>query len=128
MHTLVALPHTLPTGGTTATEAITDFVPGFRGRIEAWSFVTTVAFTGSGATRTPNLEINSTNVTGSDGVALALADGSVVGEVKALGTITALNDFDADDTISIEWAASGTTFDAGAGYFLLRLRQELQDS
>lgn len=115
--------HVLPTGGTTAVDAVTSFVPGFRGKIVKWSFLTTVAITGAGATRTPNLEIGSTDVTGSNSVALALADGSDVGEVKALGTPTALNEFSETDGISIEWAASGTTYDGGAGIFVLTLEQ-----
>ena len=119
----VTFPHTLP-GGTGAADALTTYTPGYRGRIVRWAFVTQVAGTGSGATRTPNLEINAVNVTGSDGVALALADTSAVGEVKALGTPTALNEFDEDDTISIEWASGGTAFTAGSGAFLVVLEQK----
>ncbi len=36
--------------------------------------------------------------------------------------ITALNEGSATDTISIEMAASGTVFTAGAGYFVITIQ------
>lgn len=118
-------PTVLPTGGTAAADALTSWTPGFRGRIESWAYVTTVAGTGTGATRTPNLEIGATDVTGTETGAIALADTDTVGKVKALGAPTAANQFDADDTISIEWAAGGTAFTAGSGYFVVVVRAEV---
>lgn len=117
----ISLQAALP-GGTSAGDVITGYRPGFRGRIVGWQYVATVAATGSGATRTFNLEINSTDVAGSSAT-VALADVDAAGEVKALGTPTGAAAFDADDTISIEVANGGTAFTAGSGTFVLLVEQ-----
>lgn len=121
IYSLVSLPVVFPTG-TSAIDLITDFKPGFRGKIVAWQIVAAVAATGDSASQTINLEINATDVTGS-GTAIALADLNAIGKTKALGTPTALNEFSPTDTISVELAASGTPFTAGSGHIVLTLEQ-----
>lgn len=113
---------TIP-GGTSAAELVTDYVPGFRGKITGWQYVADVAATGTSASRSFNLDIGATAVTGS-ATTINLADIDAAGEVKACGTPTALNEFDADDTISIVSPAAGATaFTAGSGTFVLLLEQ-----
>ncbi len=118
----ITLPATLPPSGTSAADIITGYRPGFRGRIVGWQYVANVAAAGSGATRTFNLEINATDVAGT-ATAIALADANAVGAVKALTAPTVNAAFDADDTISVEVAAGGTAFSAGAGAFVLLVEQ-----
>lgn len=108
--------------GTGAADLVTGFVPGYRGKIKSWQYVADTAATGAGATRDFNLEIGTTDVTGS-ATTIALADVDTVGERKAGSAITAANEFDDDDAISIEVAAGGTAFTAGAGTFYLLLEQ-----
>jgi hypothetical protein len=127
VHSLHTLPTILP-AGTGAADLVTAFTPGFRGRVEAWQYVTTVVGTGSSASRTPQLKIGSTLITGTDQVALALADTAAVGQVKTLGAPTGVQDFTATDTITAQIASGGTAFTAGSGYLILRLRQEVSDS
>lgn len=113
---------TLP-GGTAAAELVTDYVPGFRGKITGWQYVANVAATGAGGTRSFNLEIGTTAVTGS-ATTINLADIDAAGEVKACSAPTALNEFDADDTLSIVSPAAGAVaFTAGSGTFVLLLEQ-----
>ena len=112
----------LATGlGTGAIDLLTNYVPGYRFKLLAFDFVTTVAGTGAGASQTFNLEIGTTNVTG--GVLnVTLASTDTIGEVTAGTAITAANVGTAADTLSIEMAASGTVFTAGAGYFVIKIQ------
>jgi hypothetical protein len=100
---------------------VTAFVPGYRFELVALDFVTSIASTGAGATQTYNLEIGTTNVTGGTCV-VTLASSSAVGELTAGAAITALATGSATDSISIEQAASGTAFTAGAGHFVVTIR------
>lgn len=120
-YTFLSFPIEFPTG-TSASDLVTGFTPGFRGKIVGWDIVASVAATGDGAAQVLNLEINSTDVTGSS-FTLALADVNAIGKVKAGGTPTALNEFDENDTISVELAASGTAFTAGSGLIILKIEQ-----
>lgn len=120
-YTFLSLPVVFPTG-TSAIDLITGFTPGFRGKIVGWDVVADVAATGDNAAQVLNLEINAVDVTGSS-FTLALADVNAIGKVKAGGTPTALNEFDENDTISVELAASGTAFTAGSGHIVLKLEQ-----
>lgn len=110
-----------PPAGTSAADMVTAFVPGYRFELVALDFQTSIASTGSSATQTYNLEIGSTNVTGGTCV-ITLAGSSAVGEMTAGAAITALATGSATDTISIEQAASGTAFTAGAGSFVVTIR------
>jgi hypothetical protein len=109
------VPITLASMGTGGGDLATNIPMPFRGKITGTPvFITSVAGTGSGATQTLNLEIGSTNVT-TWGITITLASTSDIGE-KTTGTAaTALNEFDAGDTLSVEYAASGTVFTAGSG-------------
>lgn len=107
---------------TAAVDLLTGFTPGHRFKLVKFAFVTTVAGTGSGASQVFNLEIGSTNVTGGV-LTLTLANQQTTfGQVTAATAITALNEGTATDTISIEMAASGTVFTAGAGYFVITIQ------
>lgn len=115
--------HVVLPGGTSAAELVTGFVPGYRGKIIGWQYVADVAATGSGATRSFNLEIGTTDVTGS-ATTIALAAVDAVGEVAVCNAPTGLNEFSPTDTISIESPAAGATaYTAGAGTFVLLIEQ-----
>ncbi len=119
----VALPITsLATGlSTSAIDLLTGYTPGYRFKLLGLSFVTTVAGTGAGASQVFNLEIGTTNVTGGV-LTLTLASQATIGTVTAATAITAANVGSATDTISLEMAAGGTVFSAGAGYFVLKIQ------
>jgi hypothetical protein len=70
-----------------------------------------------------NLEIGTTNVTGG-ALTLTLASQATIGTVTAATAITGANSFTATDTISLEMAAGGTVFSAGAGYFIIKMRRK----
>lgn len=112
----------LATGlSTSAIDLMTGIVVGHKFKILDFYFVTTVAGTGSGASQTFNLEIGTTNVTGGS-LNVTLASTSDIGEVTTSTAITAANTGTASDALSIEMAASGTVFTAGAGYFVIRIQ------
>lgn len=112
----------LATGlSTSAIDLLTGYTPGYKFKILAFDFVTTVAGTGSGASQTFNLEIGTTNVTGG-ALNVTLASTNTIGKLTEGSAITAANTGSATDTISIEMAASGTVFTAGAGYFVIKLQ------
>lgn len=112
----------LATGlSTSAIDILTNFTPGFPFEIVKFQFVTTVAGTGSSASQTFNLEIGTTNVTGGS-LNLTLASQATIGAITDATAITANNTGSDTDTISIEMAAGGTVFSAGAGYFVITLR------
>ncbi len=107
---------------TAAVDLVTNLTLGHKFKLLAISFVTTVAGTGSGASQVFNLEIGTTNVTGGV-VTLTLANQQTTfGQVTAGTAITANNVGTETDTISLEMAASGTAFTAGAGYFVIRVQ------
>ncbi len=110
-----------PPAGTSAGDMVTTFVPGYRFKLIALDFVTSIAGTGASASQLFNLEIGTTNVT--LGVCtIVLADTSSVGEFIAGAAITGANIGTATDSFSIEQAASGTAFTAGAGTFIVTIQ------
>ncbi len=112
----------LATGlSTAAIDLLTNYTVGHKFKLLGLSFVTTVAGTGTSASQTFNLEIGTTNVTGGS-LNLLLADTDTIGKVKAATAITAANVGTETDTLSLEMAASGTVFTAGAGYFLIKIQ------
>ena len=119
----VTIPLTsLATGlSTSAIDLLTGYVPGFRFKIISLAFVTTVAGTGTDASQVFNLEIGTTNTTGGV-LTLTLASQAAIGTVTAATAITAANTGSSTDAISLEMAAGGTVFTAGAGYFVLTLQ------
>jgi hypothetical protein len=117
----VAIPIQLASMTTAAADLATNYVPGYAFELLSLEFVTTTLGTGASASQILNLEIGTTNVTGGV-LTIALADTDVLGEKKAATAITAANTGTAADTISVEVAAGGTVFTAGAGFLLLKLR------
>lgn len=112
----------LATGlSTSAIDLLTGFTPGHAFKIVKFAFVTTVAGTGSGASQVFNIEIGTTNLTGGV-LTLTLASQATIGTVTSATAITANNVGTKTDTISIEMAASGTVFTAGAGYFVITIQ------
>lgn len=120
----IQIPLALASMTTAAADLMTGFTPGHAGKIVKMEFVTTTLGTGASASQVLNLEIGSTNVTGGV-LTLLLADTTPLGKITAATAITAGNEFTATDTISLEVAASGTVFTAGAGAVIITL-QNLQ--
>lgn len=113
----------LATGlSTSAIDLLTNYTVGYKFRVLKFDFVTTVAGTGTSASQVFNLEIGTTNVTGGV-LTVTLASTDTIGEVTAGTAITAANSGSATDTLSIEMAASGTVFTAGAGYFVIEIQE-----
>jgi hypothetical protein len=106
---------------TSAVDLLTNFTPGYKFKVLAFDFVTTVAGTGTSASQTFNLEIGTTNVTGGS-LNVTLASTDTIGKVTAGTAVTAANTGTAADTLSIEMAASGTVFTAGGGYFVITIQ------
>lgn len=101
-------------------DLLTDYVPGFNGKIESLDWVQMKAVTTAAKLASLNAEIGTVNVTGGV-VALTSALCTPQG-VKVLGSaITANNVFTATDAISIE-ASGVTAFVEGSGWLLLKLR------
>lgn len=120
IHT-VAIPLQLASMTTSAADLITAYTPGYAFELLSLEFVTTTLGTGASASQVLNLEIGTTNVTGGV-LTLLLADTDTLGKKTAATAITAANTGSASATISLEVAASGTVFTAGAGIALLKLR------
>lgn len=110
-----------PPAGTSAGDMVTSFVPGYKFKLIALDFVTSIAGVGSSATQTYNLEIGTTDVTLGTCV-VTEASTSAVGELTAGAAITGANTGTATDAISIEQADSGTAFTDGAGTFLVTIQ------
>lgn len=117
----VAIPIQLASMTTSAADLLTNYTPGYAFELLSLEFVTTTIGTGAGASQVLNLEIGTTNVTGG-ALTIALADTDTLGEKKAATAITAANIGTSTDTISVEVAAGGTVFTAGAGVLLLKMR------
>lgn len=116
------VPITLAGMGTGGGDLATNMPMPFRGKIVGTPFfITAVAGTGSGATQTLNLEIGSTNVT-TWAITITLASTSDLGELTTGTAATALNEFAAGDTLSVEYAASGTVFTAGSGMLYIPIQ------
>jgi hypothetical protein len=119
--TTVAIPLQLASMTTAAADLMTNYTPGYAFELLSLEFITTTLGTGASASQVLNLEIGTTNVTGG-ALTLLLADTDTLGKKKAATAITAANTGTAASTISVEVAASGTVFTAGAGFLLLKLR------
>jgi hypothetical protein len=117
----ITIPIQLASMTTSAADLVTNYTPGFKFKLLSANFVTTTLGTGAGATQTINLEIGTTNVTGGV-VNPTLASTDTLGEITAGTSITAGNTGSASDTLSVEVAASGTVFSAGAGVLVIRIQ------
>ena len=107
---------------TAAGDAVTDFIPGFAGKIKKWYWIQGTPVTTAAKAATLNLEVGAVNVEDGGGanstIALTSAACTPLGKTIAGGTVGARNTFDNDDTISIE-AASVTAFVEGAGVIVI---------
>lgn len=104
-----------------AADLVTEYTPGFKFKLLSISFATTTIGAGAGASQVLNLEIGTTNVTGGL-LTLTEAGTSQLGERTDATAITAANTGSASDFISLEVAAGGTVFTAGAGVVLIRVQ------
>ncbi len=100
-------------------DVLTNFTPGFAGRLLRAAFAVTDPTTTAAKLATLNFEIGSTNVTGGE-IALTSANTTPLGAVVAGAAITAANVFSATDTISIE-SSGVTAFVEGEGVVLLTI-------
>jgi len=106
-------------GITTDGDVVTEYVPGFPGKIQKVAFVVTEKVTTADKAATLNLEIGTTNLTGGL-IALTSANCAALGAVIDGTEITDDNVFSATDAISVE-ASSVTAFAEGAGVLLITL-------
>ena len=112
----------LATGlSTAAIDLLTNITLGHRFKLLGFTFVTTVAGTGTSASQVFNLAISGVATTGGV-LTLLLANTDTIGKDTAATAFTALNEGSATDTLSIKMAASGTVFTAGAGYFIIEVQ------
>lgn len=112
----------LATGlSTAALDLLTGYVPGYRFKLLAFDFVTTIVGAGAGASQVFNLEIGAVNVTGGV-LTVNLASTDTIGEITSGTAITAANIGTAADSISLEMAVGGTAFTSGSGYFVIRIQ------
>jgi hypothetical protein len=100
-------------------DVLTNFTPGFPGRIVSVAFAIFDPVTTASKAATLNLEIGTVNLTGGV-ISLTSANCTPLGAVIAGTAITANNTFGATDTISVE-ASSVTAFVEGEGVLLLTL-------
>jgi hypothetical protein len=98
--------------GTSAATAIT-WTPGHRFKILAVQARTSVAGTGAGASQVLTTKINATAMTGGV-LTLTLANQQTTyGQNVSATTITAGNEGDNNDVVTVDLTASGTAFSAG---------------
>ena len=90
----------LPNLTLTTGDVLTNFTPGFAGSIvKAWLVVTTAVTSVTTANLAYNLEINALNIVG--GV-VTISTNAAVGTAVNGTVVTGSNNFDKDDTISLE--------------------------
>lgn len=117
----ISFPIQLDAMTTAAADLLTNYVVGYGFKILSVSFVTTTIGAGAGGSQVLNLEIGTTNVTG--GVTtITLAGTDTLGELTAGTAVTAANVGTPTDTLSVEVAAGGTVFTAGAGILLVKIQ------
>lgn len=104
-----------------AQSVTTNLVLGYRFKLLAFDWVTTVVGAGAGASQVWNLDINGVNTTGGV-ITTTLASTNTVGLITAGTAITGANVGAAGALFSIEKAAGGTIFTGGEGYFVIRIQ------
>jgi hypothetical protein len=110
----ITLPDILLTSLDTPADLVTDYIPGVVGNIVRWGLITQVAATSGGtADADIHLEIETTEVTGSEFQALTQTDFSAIGKVKQSGAISAANALTAASKLSIVCDESAVNFTAG---------------
>jgi len=102
-------------------DVLTEFTPGFAGRVKAVDFAVGVPVTTGSKAATLNLEIGTTDLTGGV-VELTSANCTPLGKIVAGSAITDGAAFTDSDSISVE-ASSVTAFAEGDGYLLITLGQ-----
>lgn len=124
----LSIPIQLAAMTTSAADLVTDYTPGYKFKVLSVDFVTTTIGAGAGASQTINLEIGSTNLSGGV-INPTLTGTNTLGKMTSGTAVTANNTGSASDTISVEVAASGTVFSAGAGIILIRIQNmDVQDN
>ncbi|QEL18303.1 hypothetical protein [Limnoglobus roseus] len=98
-------------------DVVTNFTPGFAGKVVGFSYVANVPATTASKLATFNLEVNTTDLTGGV-IALTTALATPMGKTTNSTAITAGNAFGASDSFSIE-ASSVTAFAEGSGTFVV---------
>ncbi len=112
----------LATGlSTSAIDLLTTYTLGYKFKLLAFDFVTTIVGAGTNASQTFNLAIGSTATTGGS-LNATLASTNTIGKITNASSITALNTGTASDTLSIKMAVSGTVFTSGSGYFVIKVQ------
>ena len=104
-------------------DLLTDYPAPFHASIESFYAVVSEGFVGSSGSCTLNLEIGSTNVTGSD-LTVATATCATVGTVLSV-TPSAANVIHAGDTISVEGSSSAATRTSGRFDLYVKLAPRL---
>lgn len=99
-------------------DLVTDFTPGFAGKIVGLAFVAAVAATTADKTASIAAHIGATPTTGGV-LSLTTVACNAIGKVTAATAITALNAFADDDTISIVAADTAVPFIEGSGTLVL---------
>lgn len=112
-----------PLATITAADIVTEMYPGIAGVIEYWEFVTTIAASTASKLATLNLEIDTTDVTGS----IALTTATVTPKGTILGAAcTANNTLTETSKLSVE-ASAVTAFSEGEGYLVVYIRPTPND-
>lgn len=112
-----------PLATITAADVVTEMYPGIAGTIEYWEFVTTIAASTASKLATLNLEIDTTDVTGS----IALTTATVTPKGIVLGAAcTANNTLTATSKLSVE-ASAVTAFSEGEGFLVVYIRPARND-
>ena len=114
--------------GTGAMNIVLSKTLGFSAELEKIEFVVTVVCTGTSATQTFNVRKGSATGTVCGTITPVVAETGTMG-LCVVGTITSAagqNKFTDTDTMTLERAASGTAFTAGAGTIYLTWRVKPQ--
>jgi len=101
-------------------DLVTDFAPGFAGKIVDVSYIAQVPATTADKTASISLEIGATAVTGGV-IELTTVKAGTVGKITAGTAITAKNIFDENDTISVVAADTAATFIEGSGTVIIKI-------
>jgi hypothetical protein len=101
-------------------EVITDFIPGYAGKIEKLSFIVGTPVTTEGKSATFSMDVEATGVTGGS-LALTSVNCATRGAVVEASNITAGNAFTATQKISLKVANTAAAFAEGSGVLVVTL-------
>jgi len=105
-----------------AGDLLTNYTPGFAGRVLAVDFAVHKPVTTASKAASLNLEVGTTNLSGGV-VALTSANATHAGALIAGTAVSGSNAFAANDTLSVE-ASAVTGFSEGSGWLLLTLSND----